>query len=99
MLADPGIVREVLVHDLSKFRVLHVGRAATNREHVSHVGISKTFQKNAMPYHAGGAEQDDSHAELLDCLPRFVTNTLALSHDQSIELPQDQGGLGPDKRR
>ena len=47
LLADPGVVCEVVVNDLCEFHVLHVGRAATNREHVTDVGISEALQQNA----------------------------------------------------
>ena len=47
MLSDPGIVSEVVVNDLFEFHVLHVGCAATNREHVTDGGISEALQENA----------------------------------------------------
>ena len=47
--------------NLFEFQVLHVGCAATNREHVTYVGISEALQENAAAYHAGRAEQDDPH--------------------------------------
>ena len=81
MLADLRIVGEVVVNDLFEFHVLHVGCAATNREHVSDVGISEAFPENAEAQHAGGAEQDDPHAVLLDCRPRLAATTPVLSHD------------------
>ena len=48
LLADPGIVGEIVVNDLFEFHVLqHVGCAATNREHVTYVGIREALQENA----------------------------------------------------
>ena len=81
MLADPRIVGEVVVNDLFEFHVLQIGRAATNREHVTDVGILEALQENAAAYHAGGAKQDDPHAVPMNRRPRLEAATPVLSHD------------------
>ena len=41
--------------------VLHPGRAAPDRQYFRDTGIDEAFAQDALPDHAGGAEQDDFH--------------------------------------
>ena len=41
--------------------VLRPGRAAPDRQYFRDTGIDQAFAQNALPDHAGSAEQDDLH--------------------------------------
>ena len=52
-------IREIVVQDFTQLGVLHPGRAAPDRQYFRDAGIDEAFAQDALPDHAGGAEQDD----------------------------------------
>src|SRR4029078_4103292 len=54
-------VREIVVQDFMKLRVLHAGRAAPDRQYFRDARIDEALAQHALPDHAGGAKQDDFH--------------------------------------
>jgi len=58
---DRRIIQEIAVDDFAQFGMPLSGRAAPDREHAFDPGIEQAFAEHALPDHAGGAKQDDSH--------------------------------------
>ena len=58
--------------------VLHPGRAAPDREHALDAGIDKAFAQDALPDHAGGAEQDHLHVRVSSAHPLMNASRSAL---------------------
>src|SRR5712671_3325976 len=58
---DRGKIREIVVAEFAQFWMAPPGRAAPDREHAFNAGINQAFAQDALPDHAGAAEQDDFH--------------------------------------
>src|SRR5215216_3770308 len=57
-------IREIIVQDFGQLGVLHPGRAAPDRQYFRNAGIDQAFAQDALPDHAGGAEQDRLHVRM-----------------------------------
>ncbi|MGY4483287.1 hypothetical protein ACVWWR_002478 [Bradyrhizobium sp. LM3.2] len=61
---DRRIIREIAVCDLGELGIVHAGRATADRNHAVDAGIDQAFAQNALPDHAGRAEDDDLHRDV-----------------------------------
>ena len=58
--------------------VLHPGRAAPDRQYLRDTGIDQAFAQDALPDHAGGAEQDGFHVRVNSAHPLMNASRSAL---------------------
>jgi len=57
----PEKSEEIIVHKFAQLGVSLSTRAAPDREHALDAGVEQAFAQNALPDHAGCAEQNDLH--------------------------------------
>ena len=85
------------MRDLGELGVAHAGRAAADHEDAVDAGVDQAFAQDALPDHAGRAEDDDLHRDVPN-RPAAHAATAISSKDTPVNVAETSHSMAAEAK-